>query len=426
MKTYKLLVSALMLLSVLLSACTPAQAAPTFNPTVTVAPADVIPAISSTVILPTATFVPTPAPPPSDSAALTMIAGVYSYKVGAFTSTMLFVSDGGYRGPSVGLFGVTADQNSFADGFSCASQPGTYQWSLKATSLTFTLVHDDCQNRIDFFSKTVFEKAVENKTSASVVWAISLSFNRITTDPNRNIYAQVDYYPPGSRAPTASYFSEFDTNGKPLGDWQNGIGYPTGIVVDSDGNIYVADFSNAVIYKFDPNKNPLLSWTVDTGKTGPVGVGVDAQGNIYIALHRIHDHYVEKYDPQGKLLGTWAKPVSAGGEVVASDYSGPDNIAVDGKGNNYLVDPDNTTVIKYDANGKFLQTFTNVMGVAVDAQGNFYTSDSDFNILKFDSSGTQIGKWSLPIQGIVAGVDKDGYVLIQGNSLLAKIKLPEQ
>ena len=413
MKTFKKRVSVLLLFCIFTVACAPAEATPTFNPTVTIA-------------LPTATFEPTPAPPPSDPSVLTTIAGVYSYKVGAFTSSMLFLSDGSYQGPSAGLFGVTSDQISFADGFSCTSQPGTYKWTLQETSLTFIVVHDDCQNRVDFFGKTVFEKTLENKASASVFWAISLTLNRVATDPQGNIYAQVDYSPPGARASTASYFSEFDTNGKPLGDWLNGVGYPTGFAMDAQGNIYVADFGNSAIHKFDFNKKPVLSWTVDSDNIGPAGIGIDAQGNVYVALHRIHDHYIEKYDPQGKLLGTWAKPVSAGGEVIAGDYSGPEDIAVDGNGNSYLLDPDNNTVIKYDPNGNFLHTFTDVFGIAVDAQGNFYTTDEDQNILKFDSSGIQIGKWSLPIQGRVAAVDKDGFILIIGNSILAKIKLPGQ
>ena len=342
---------------------------------------------------------------------------------------MLFLSDGSYRGASTGLFGATADTISFVDGFSCTtSQPGIYKWSAQNSSLTLAVVKDDCQNRAGFFGKTTFEKVPESNTSASLVWAVGLTVNSIAIDPQGNIYAQVDYSPEGSRAPQVFYYAELDPNGKLVKNWDSWIRLEySSMAVDAQGNFYVADFGNAVIQKFDPTKNLINSWSVTSGIAGPSYIAIDTQQNIYIAIHRTHDHFIEKYDTQGKLLGTWAKPIEAGGEVLAGDHSGPGVIAVDANGNTYLEDPPKNGVLKYDANGKFLYELKDVVGAVVDKDGNFYCTDKDtLNILRFDSNGKQTGKWSLPFAGYILQFDKDGNIYVSGNSVLAKYKLPKQ
>jgi DNA-binding beta-propeller fold protein YncE len=263
----------------------------------------------------------------------------------------------------------------------------------------------------------------ENNTDATVVWEIPASVNGIATDLLGNVYV----------TDGAAIFSKYDANGKLLGSWSGGLTYTTGIAVDGQGNIYVANFEPPVIHKFTPDGNPSLTWTIADG-IGPVGLAVDLQGNLYVALHRIHDHYIEKYDPQGKLLGTWAKPDTAGGQIKAGPFTGPGGMAIDTNGDNYITDDEQAH--KYDKDGNLLYSIPKRCSIALDSQGNlylvFYEGGKGNSILKFDRNGKQIGKWSVTIPSLHPeysygiAMDHDGNIFLNSNTVLAKIKLPAQ
>lgn len=57
---------------------------------------------------------------------------------------------------------------------------------------------------------------------------------------------------------------------------------PAGMVVDSDGNMYVASYSDNAIVKVDINKNK-SNFVKDYLLDGPVGLAIDRFDNIYVA-----------------------------------------------------------------------------------------------------------------------------------------------
>jgi len=65
-------------------------------------------------------------------------------------------------------------------------------------------------------------------------------------------------------------------------DIYNDISSPTGITTDSDGNLYVASFSDNTIYKITPDKKRII-FAKDQKIDGPIGMVSDNSGNIYIA-----------------------------------------------------------------------------------------------------------------------------------------------
>jgi DNA-binding beta-propeller fold protein YncE len=285
--------------------------------------------------------------------------------------------------------------------------------------LHLTLIQDECKARAAIFGTQAFEKVVENNTNAILIWEIPAIAGGIATDSQGNVYLT-----------DGGAFSKYDANGKLLGSWAGGLTYTEGIAVDAQGNIYVANFDPPAIHKFSPDGTPLLDWTIADG-VGPIGLAVDSQGNIYTALHRLHDQYIEKYDPLGTLLGIWAKPETAGGQIIAGPRSGPGAILVDAQGDNYITDA-GTQVHKYDKDGKFLYDIPYTGGTTIDTQGNLYVFVFEENtILKFDSNGKQIGRWLVPIGKhpgwlFSIAIDPDGNILISSFSVLAKLKLPEQ
>ena len=63
--------------------------------------------------------------------------------------------------------------------------------------------------------------------------------------------------------------------------------YIYGIAVDSSGNVYVTDSTQASIQKFDSNGAFITKWgSYGTGNgkfSHPTGIAVDSSGNVYVA-----------------------------------------------------------------------------------------------------------------------------------------------
>ncbi|HXS59713.1 MAG TPA: SBBP repeat-containing protein [Candidatus Sulfopaludibacter sp.] len=61
---------------------------------------------------------------------------------------------------------------------------------------------------------------------------------------------------------------------------------PNGIAVDSSGNVYVTDYDNNRVQKFDSNGNFITKWGSEGSKNGqfdgPQGIAVDSSGNVYV------------------------------------------------------------------------------------------------------------------------------------------------
>ena len=378
----------------------------------------------TTATVPIATSLPataTPVLPTATPSSLDLLVGRYGNK---FKIDLDLLPDGSFYHEestwgSYGVYELVQDQISFVEenpNNPCYQHPaGVYKWSLNNGELKLEQVNDDCRQRQGYFGKT-FKKMKEQKPFVTVVRLTTVKdLNFVAADQFGNFYVTDGLY----------NFSKYDSTGKLIQTWgmQNITDtntFTTGIAVDPQGNIYIGDWLDAEIQKYDAKGNFLTSWKVDSGNIGPVGMGFDAQGNLYVALHRIHDHYVEKYDTQGNLLGAWAPFGTEPGQILAGPRSGPEEIAVDADGNNYVQDPENGRVNKYDATGKFLYSLPVVGSIVVDKQGNVYINSG--TLWKYDSAGNLIGEWYTPVFGAMA-LNKDGNIIVAGNPI-SKILLP--
>jgi uncharacterized protein (TIGR03437 family) len=181
---------------------------------------------------------------------------------------------------------------------------------------------------------------------------------------------------------------------------------PTGVAVDSSGNLYIADSGNNVVRKvangtittFAGSNSVGAGYSGDGGTaTGaqlnnPVGVAVDASGNVYIA------------DAGNNVV----RQVFGGNIITAAvGFTHPDGVAVDSSGNLYVADTVARRIVKYFAgvyttvagtgqpafagdDGPGTQAALNApMGLAVDASGNVYIADTlNGRIRKLTPSGT--------------------------------------
>lgn len=162
---------------------------------------------------------------------------------------------------------------------------------------------------------------------------------------------------------------KFDADGKDTGitfgtrgTSEGQLIFENGLAVDLNGNVYVADFiSHPDVLKFDSSGKFLMK--IDTEPpAGPAGIVVDSKGNLYVANHRTHDHYLQKFDSNGKLLLQWGTTGTGDGQIKIGPYNGPDNIAIDKQDNIYVTDVGNNRFQKFDSNGNFLAKFVSPEG----------------------------------------------------------------
>ena len=203
---------------------------------------------------------------------------------------------------------------------------------------------------------------------------------------------------------------------------------PDGVAVDGQGNAYIADLRNGRVRKV--SRDGTITTFAGTGTwgssgdgglatsaqlNGPEGVAVDGQGNVYIADRE--NYRVRKVTPGGTIT-TFAgggKPgfLGDGGLATLATLRRPSGVAVDGQGNVYIADRDNSRVRKVSPGGT-ITTFAGTDkegfagdggpansallyrpdGVAVDGSGNVYIADTFNNRVRKVSPGGTISTFA--------------------------------
>ncbi len=187
---------------------------------------------------------------------------------------------------------------------------------------------------------------------------------------------------------------------------------PTGIAVDQKGDIYFADLRNNKIRKVEKatgiiktlagNGDDFFSGdegpAVDASLSGPSGISIDKEGNIYIA--DTFNNRIRMVDAKKGIITT----VAGDGdryqikqkESSAKNLSRPYSVAIDSNGNIYTTDSDNHMIRKIDkssgeitniaGNGKAgfspdgtpsNEAMLNYpFGIAIDSDNNIYVADT--------------------------------------------------
>jgi len=165
---------------------------------------------------------------------------------------------------------------------------------------------------------------------------------------------------------------------------------PWSIAIDALDFIYVSEYTNNRIQKFDSSGGFILKW--GSGGTGdgefstPYGIAFDSSANVYVA--DTGNHRIQKFDSSGNFLLKWGSNGTGDGE-----FSFPWGIAFDSSANVYVADTGNHRIQKFDSSGNFLLKwgsygtgdgeFSQPHDVAVDSSAKVYVADTEnFRIQK--------------------------------------------
>lgn len=223
---------------------------------------------------------------------------------------------------------------------------------------------------------------------------------------------------------------------------------PLGIAVDANGNVYVADGRNNRIRKITPSG--VVTTVAGSGVQGcadgtgtaaqfsyPTGITVDSSGNLYVT-DVLNCDGIRKITPAGvvtRLAG--GTRGYADGTGAAAQFNQPYGIAVDAAGNVYVADNNNNNVRKVTPSGVVTTiagststtygyadgTGTSALfnfpcGIAVDSSGTLYVADSgNARIRKITSGGVVTTIAGSGTQGYADGVGTSAQFQFPANNL---------
>ncbi|HLP06863.1 MAG TPA: immunoglobulin domain-containing protein, partial [Opitutaceae bacterium] len=195
---------------------------------------------------------------------------------------------------------------------------------------------------------------------------------------------------------------------------------PAGIVATQDGVLYVADTANALIRRIATNGtvttfagNAALRGNVNGNGTSatfsaPTGLALDSSGNLYVA--DATNHTIRKITSGGTVTtyaGQAGSSGSANGNATTARFNNPTAVAVDSAGNVYVADTNNNTIRKISSGGTVTTLaglsgvsgstdgygvdalFNQPQGLTLDANGNLYVADTgNSSVRKITPAGT--------------------------------------
>ena len=147
---------------------------------------------------------------------------------------------------------------------------------------------------------------------------------------------------------------------------------PNGLVFDRDGNLYVSEFLGNRIRKI--SRDGIITTVAGTGKigstgdggpaiqarlSGPTGLTMDSKGNLYV----------------GEIIGNRVRRIDTSGTIstVVDNIVGPSALAFDRDGNLFIAEHFDERIRKLDAAGNLTTVMqTDVYGLVFDQENNIH------------------------------------------------------
>lgn len=170
--------------------------------------------------------------------------------------------------------------------------------------------------------------------------------------------------------------------------------YPNRVFVDSSDNIFISDQGNHRIRKVNASDGT-ISTVAGNGKVGyggdgevatlatlgsPSGIFVDSSGNIFIAERT--NHRIRKVNVSDGTINTVAGNGKAGyagdgGAATAASLYEPSDIFVDSSGNLFIADTRNHSIRKVNSSDRIISTVNGTMSTVAGVSASGYIGESE-------------------------------------------------
>ncbi len=188
---------------------------------------------------------------------------------------------------------------------------------------------------------------------------------------------------------------------------------PSGIEIDSSGNLFISDYANDTIRKIT-TAGVVTTFAGTAGTSGttdgtgtaarfnrPSGIEIDSSGNLFVT--DTSNHTIRKITSAGVVTtfaGTAGSSGTTDGTGTAARFNSPSDIEIDASGNLYVADLLNHTLRKITSAGvvtTFAGTagtsgtidgtgttarFNTPLGIKIDSSGNLFVADSLNHIIR--------------------------------------------
>jgi len=210
------------------------------------------------------------------------------------------------------------------------------------------------------------------KPSLLLLYALYAAGSIVAVTPTNgaNLYVSLD---------GGDEVGRFDIEGE-FSPVASGLHYPSGLAFDSSRNLYVADYSAAVIRRISPSG----AISTFTSVTIPYGLAFDSSGNLY-ATHlgttaNTNFDTISKITPDGTV------------STFATGFTAPSGMVFDSTGNLYVANRDANTISRVTASG-IVSTFATGLnlpeGLAFDASGSLYVANwGDSTVRRIATDGS--------------------------------------
>ncbi|AKB42281.1 PKD domain-containing protein [Methanosarcina vacuolata] len=244
-----------------------------------------------------------------------------------------------------------------------------YGMSGIATDTSGNIYVAELDNRVQKFSG-----------NGEYITEFNISARDIAIDSAGNIYATVN-----------DSIQKFNSAGTRLNTWgstgtENGyFNFPTGIALDSSGNIYVSDMENNRIQKLDSSGSYLTSWGTPGSDNGSLKspAGITVSGN-YVYVADMGNYRVQKFDLDGNYVSSLGSKGTGNTQFNSSIA-----VANSPSGNIYVADYYNNRVIEYDSNFSYLTQYTGLSypTALVVANDNLYVlASGDYQVYQYNDN----------------------------------------
>ncbi|MGA1867023.1 MAG: NHL repeat-containing protein [bacterium] len=223
----------------------------------------------------------------------------------------------------------------------------------------------------------------------------------------------------------------FDKKGNFISSFGEGLFIePSGIAIDHNDMVYISDLGKDIIFVFSEQGQlqrqfPLVSSNENLKKPCAPFIAFNKKDKRLYSADACN-HKISVYSPDGKLVESFGRMGATLGE-----FSGPANIAFDGEGSMYIVDPGNfriqsltsthTPRFGFGESGVREGRFIRPYGIVVGKEGSIIVSDfvkADIQVFNTDGSfrnvlgkGTVFGSVFKQPLGIALSKDNKLYIV---------------